>query len=244
MAKLLPGFIGLGGTAKQVKEIATGRILSRRQYAQTVKRVAEIGRAETNEALAKFNAQTEAEKQAARPARGRTSVQKLAPQIKKDIVGARLENKKALEKKAAEAKQEKYISKRIEAAKRKRVKVKTLRPQSLKSGHLGARISFNDYADYEKLYDEFRDLKARNIAFAYAVGIEGVDSRSGEPRAAFVFPMRDYKIDEDEFDETMSEWMGSRPYFVFSNYIFHAAFAKEYAARRAERAGKKPRKPR
>src|SRR6476646_9437739 len=95
-ASLLPGFKGLGGTSKKVLNEKTGEILSRRQYAK----IKHGGM--TNEALTKINKQFHAEESIARPARGRKSIQKLAPEIKKTAAQVRLEaeaQKKAKEKK-------------------------------------------------------------------------------------------------------------------------------------------------
>jgi hypothetical protein len=234
MAKLLPGYRGLGDSARRVVNEATGEILSRRQYAQRVKR----GGALTNEQLAKLNKAQAPIESISRPTKGRSSIQKLAPEVKEEIAKARIESVEQKKKREAREKEEKRFEKKLEKLKQeanKRVKVPKITLSILRPGTKGRRIAFNDYADYVGIVEESR--KSGHV-LAIGLGAEGIDSRGGEPKiiAFTVFPMRPVReiVSKADFYSAFTSEIQSRSYFVFLRYWAHLAFKRESYEKRAK----------
>jgi hypothetical protein len=234
MAKLLPGYRGLGDSARRVVNEATGEILSRRQYAQRVKR----GGALTNEQLAKLNKAQAPIESISRPTKGRSSIQKLAPEVKEEIAKARIESVEQKKRREAREKEEKRFEKKLEKLKEeasKRIKVPRVTLSLLRPGTKGRRIAFNDYSDYLQIIEDSR--KSGHV-LAVGLGAEGVDSRDeGLRKIAFtVFPMRPVReiIPEKEFYSAFTSEIQSRSYFVFLRYWAHLAFKRESYEKRAK----------
>ncbi len=234
---LLPGYKGLGGTAKRVLDLATGKELSRREYAEKVKRQGLL----KNEELAALNKATAPEKQILRPTKGRKSALKLSEGAAKAEAQKRLQNAAKQKRREAEQKAQRETAKKIEAKKRRVVKPKKISTRLLQAGKMGRRIPFNNYADYLQM---FADAKATNKIFAYGIGVEGVDARDGKILAATIFPMRGFAkpIPEELFNDTTEEFLTSRAYFIFTNFFMHLAFNVEYAREKASKAKAKPKK--
>lgn len=234
---LLPGFKGLGGTAKRVLDLSTGKELSRREYAEKVKRQGLL----SNEQLAKLNRDTQPEKQILRPTKGRKSAQKLKEDDAKLEAQKRLLEAAKQKRREAELKEQRATAKKIEAKKRKVIKPKKITARLLEPGKQGRRIPFNTYDDYLQM---FTDAKATKKIFAYGLGVEGIDSRSGKIVTATIFTMRGFgrPISEDDFNDAMEEFLTERLYFVFTNYFIHLAFSVEYARQKAARKTPKKKK--
>lgn len=236
MASLLPGYKGLGGTAKKVLNLATGEVLSRRKYAEQIKRGGL-----KNEELAELNKQFHPTEHFARPAKGRKSIQKLAPEFKKTV--AEVRQQAAAEKAKAElqAKKEKRTHKKIEQLKGKeKVKVPTFSGRLLKAGAKGRRIAFNNYKEYVVLR---KDAEKSGIVFSYGLGCEGIDVRDerGDPKliSFTVFPLTHIKtkIDEEDFNMEFETALEEKAYFIFLHYWIHFAFSEKYYADKAKKAG-------
>lgn len=233
-SKLLPGYKGLGGSSKRVLDTRTGETLSRRQYAQRVKRSSLL----TNEQLAKINKKSDPKSQILRPTKGRTSALKLAPAISEDVANARIEEQERISREKSREKQQKKVDHKIELAKGKRVKVKKITARLLEPGKLGRRLGFNDYDDYLSL---FKQAKATKKIFAYGMGVEGVDARSGLIVTPTLWTLRsfDKPISEREFDEKVTDFLTSRSYIVFTNFWMHLAFNIAFAREKAKNAPRK-----
>lgn len=229
----LPGFKRLPGRSERFLVVATGQEISRRKYDL-------IRRGLSNEQLAKINAVAEPEEQLARPARGRTSVRKLAPEIKKDIVNVRKEFREKKKQIAAQEKEEAKLARRIETIKGKKVKVKKFTTAMLKAGHYGRRLAFNTHEDYETLY---ADAKKSGKVIFYGLGMDGYDERTGTHIPVTVFTMRafDGLISRDDFYDAMNDYLESRPYYIFVSFFMHLAFSREFAEDRMRKAGMKVR---
>jgi hypothetical protein len=243
MAKLLPGYIGLGDTARRVLNTETGEILSRRQYAQKVKR----GGLLTNEELAKLNKAHEPLESISRPTKGRSSLQKLAPEIKKELAQTRIESIKEKKEKEAQEKKKKLAERKLEQLKsREVVKVpKKITLGTLKPGSKGRRIPFNTYEDYLKIR---REAEKSGHVLAIGLGAEGIDPREEIPRmiSFTVFPMRPVHetIKEDEFNDDFSTETENRSYFVFLHFWAHLAFRRQSYEKRAKAGNRTKQNPR
>lgn len=211
------------GRAERFIDTRTSEEVSRRQRDKAV-RAAKTGRIESQEKFVQFNRATELEKSLARPARGRQSARKLAPEIQADVVKARKELEAQRKEAAENERLQRALERNIERSKGKRVHVKKLTSRLLKAGHKAARVSFNDYEEYDKLYVEFKALG--NKAIFYGIGIEGIDARTNRHIGATLFRLRNYEIDEDEFDAEAEDFIEQRPYFIFTNFWMHVAFSK------------------
>jgi hypothetical protein len=240
-AKARYGFIREAGSGKteHFRNVETGEIIPRRQF-DKIRREKELGEKATNEKLAKLNKQVEPLKQAARPARGRTSIQKFDPKTREDIARSRVENKKALEEADKLRKEEKKEQKRIELAKQRfgNVKVKKITARLLRPGHMSANVEFNDYDEYLSLFEQGK--KSGKI-FAYSIQLIGVD-RHGAIKTPTVFKMKafDIPIDEDEFVDTINELTEEKSYFLLIGLRMHLAFSKEFSEKHAKTSKQKP----
>jgi hypothetical protein len=238
-AKARYGFIREAGSGKSKRYVneQTGEIVSRRQF-DKIRREKELGEKTTNEKLAELSKQIDPLKQAARPARGRTSIQKLEPKTREDIARSRVENAKALEEADKRRKEEKAVQKRIEFAKRRHIKVKKITARLLRPGHMSANVEFNDYEDY---LDLFEQAKKSGKIFSYGIRLIGVDARDGLIKTPTVFRMRafDIPIDEDEFIDTINDFVESKGYFVLIGLSMHLAFTKSFSEQHAKSSKQK-----
>lgn len=199
----------------------TGEEISRRQYQNIVKGI-------SFEAKAQQNKKESLAKSLARPARGRTKAatqQEIEQRLELAASRAEIQNRTRLERKAAQ--------------KGRKKRIKTIRPQLLKSGHMGERIPFYDYEDYETLMGQMGQMiGGKRLITAYGVGIVGVDERTGQELTATLFTLRSPKmwIDEDELEAETEDFIYSHPYFIFSHYFMHLAFNVDYAESRAKKS--------
>lgn len=231
MATLLPGFKYLGGTARRYLNTATGEILSRRKYDETVR-----GRM-SYEAIAKANKEKDELAQLARPARKRSSIQKLAPEIKAEIAKARQEDKRAREKLEKQLKEELKLNRLIERKKNKKVRTPKFSPRLLRPGTLSRRIPFSEYS---QLVELFNGAKKSKVVFGYMVGIAGVDSRTGKELDAMLMPALrglDRVISEGDFDDSVEIFLNEKLYFIPLHFFVHFSFTREYAKKVAQKAG-------
>lgn len=231
---ILPGYKALGGSARNYLNLETGEIISRRQYQNLSEGISFEQKAAANKAADEFE-------QLARPAKGRRSVVKLAPEFKKEVVKARKE-KKQEEIEAEKARKEQAARKRkVDRALAKKVHQKKIREQLLKAGNMGARIAFNDYAGYLQALKELRAMGKK--VFGYSLGITYVitDERAeaGEERNVTVFTLTSpkTKYSEEEFEDTMESDIDERQYMQPAHYWMHIAFGVDYAREKAKRAG-------
>lgn len=227
---VLPGFKRLPGRSERFINTVTGEEISRRKYDQ-------IRRGLSNEQLRDINRATEPEKQLARPARGRSSAIKLAPEIRSDVVAARREAAQLKAERELIQKEKRKLQRKIETSKNKKVRRKKIRKQLLTPGHMGERISFNDYAE---LLEALSEAKKSGVVFAYGLGWHGIDERTGIYRDVTVMTMTAIgdKISEDEFEEQMQDSMETKSYLIFLNYWMHVAFSKKFAEEWAVKNGK------
>lgn len=199
-----------------------------------------------NEQLAKLNVAIDEATQLARPARGRSSVLKIVPEIRADIIAARKEQK---ERKKADTilKRELLKSeKALEKHRNKKIKKRNITNQMLRPGRQGVRVAFEDYSDYVRMFEQGK--KNGNI-FAYGLGWHGVDIRPGIPASKIgkditVFNLRtfDRPLSEDKFNNAFSGSVDAYSYMEFVSYWIHLAFSVEYAAKLAEKHNIKRRK--
>lgn len=234
-ASLLPGFKGLGGSAKNVLNEKTGEILSRRQYAK----LKHGGM--TNEALTKLNKKFYAEESISRPARGRTSIQKLSPEFKSTVAKVRLESAAEKAAKEKQIKAEKKAHDKIERLNKKQnVKTPKFTKGLLKAGSKARRVSFNTFAELQKLVS---DARTSGVVFNYSIGVVGIDTHNPlQPKmsAMFVIPAQHIKqnLSADYFYEEMSNFLESKlSYFHFLHYMVQFAFTEKYYEQKAKDAG-------
>jgi len=226
---LLPGFKGLGGTSKRVQNIETGEILSRRQYAEKVKR-----QNITNETLAKIHKEANAAESYARPAKGRKSLIKAAPQIKK----ARATKIKKKVEIAKLNKIESAFDKKIKALRKKQHHIPKVTGRLLKAGHYGRRFSINDYDDLVLMIE---DAQKSKIIFAYSWGIYGMDTRPPHnvltPTLSDMMADINQIISEDEYDQIIEDFLDNHLYLDFIHPWIFLAFNKSYGDQKAAKAG-------
>ena len=229
----VPGFKSLGGTSNKYLNIATGETISRRQY-DKLKRPGF-----TDESLAKLKKSIDEKAQLSRPARGRTSIKKIAPDVREDIAEIRKEFADSKAQAIKQTKAEKKLQSSIERQKNKKVRRKKIRKQLLKPGQSGTRIAFSDYEEYLEAMSEAKRIG--NIVFGYALGWHGVDERDGLAKDVTVMTMtsfRDGPISEEEFEEMFSDSIEEKSYLIFLNYFMHVGFSKVFATDWAESHGK------
>ena len=234
---LLPGFIGLGGKSKRVQNVATGEVLSRRVYAEKIKRGGLI----TNEQLAQVNKSQDLIASISRPAKGRRSIQKLGPEFKKTVAQARIEAATGKAQREAREKLEKKANREFERLLGKQIViVPKVTSRLLKAGDKGRRIAFNDYQDY--LIIRAQAEKTGDI-LSMSVGVTGIDTRNPlNPImiSATVFtmlPIRQ-KRTEAEFNEGIKDFVESKSsYFMLLHFWTHLAFKTEAYERKAKAAG-------
>ena len=225
----LPGFKRFPGRNERFLVIATGEEISRRKYDL-------IRRGISNEALARINKATELSEQLARPARGRKSVLKEPDFVKSVVIKSRIQEKAKREVLTKVAKAQKQIDRKIERARNKKISTPKFSGGLLKAGRKARRVLYSEYDDYLKLY---ADMKKSGIVFGYSVGALGVDTRTGEQRGAFLFPLKgfDSPIDPDEYAEVFSEWLESHAYIEYIADMLQISFEPKYYEAKAVRAG-------
>lgn len=237
MAKssLLPGFKGLGGSAKKVLNEKTGEILSRRQYAK----LKHGGM--TNEALTKLNKEFYSVESISRPARGRKSIQKLAPEFKKTVAQVRLDAEKEKKAREAKIKAEKKAHTKIERLNKKQtVKPPKFTKSLLKAGAKARRISFNTYEEFHTL---LLGARSSGVVFNYSLGMVGISTRDPlNPglQAPNVIPGQHIKetISKEYFYEEMRNYLESvKSYFQLLHYYVQFAFTEKYYEQKAKDAG-------
>lgn len=225
----LPGFKYLGGKTQRYLNEITGESISRRQYDKLTGKL-------SYEALAKINKAKNFSEQLARPARGRNSLAKLTPEFRASVVEARLEKELELDAAKKQRKITGSIQNRINRATARKVRSPKFSPRLLKAGRQGRRLPFLSYSQYVTYFD---DAKKSGIVFAYALGINAIDTRDAKEKSSTVFTLRsfDRPISEQDFMGAMNTFMLEKSYFAFLNYFIHFAFKKEYAKQKAIKAG-------
>jgi len=233
LPSLLSTFARVKGSGKTERfvNLVSGEQISRRQY-DKIRRASQGSNILSNEALAKINKAIEPDEQLARPARGRTSARKLAPVIKADVIKARKELQAQQEETAKSIKEQRLIDRRIEAMKRKKVRVKKFSGRLLKPGRQAVRIAFNTWEEYVELYEA---AEQSGIVFSYGMGIQGYDANLGVPRDATIFRMDAFSglIDEDTFYSEMEGFIETHSYFIALNYYMHIHYSAAFVKKRA-----------
>lgn len=228
----------LPGASRNYFDTDTGEIISRRQYDKLYGALKKAGLKSYEEKAQKNLQKSEAE-QLARPARGRTSIQKLAEGPRQDIVNARHEFK---EQKAKTAKVKKAQDKiRNRASRRPKITNRLL-----KSGRMSQRVYVPLSAEaIQEVVEEARTARV----FSYGVGIVGVDEQTGEEREVWfrldgmqgvTRSIRDDFTDDDY--ENMVEFFSEYGYLIPVAAFVHLSFEKEYAKQKKETAVRKKRK--
>lgn len=222
-------FLRLPG--RRFQNIKTGEIISRRQFDKQTKGI------QSYEQKARLNKAVEGAREVlAKPARGRSSAQKLAPEIREAVLEAREEAIKA-DKQIAKARRDeaKRITK-IEKLKAAPIKTPRVTKQLLRTGRLGKRIGFTTYEQFRQALKEAQDI---GVVSFYGLGWVGVTDRPGDQgdglkRAITVFRMRPVKevIEKDEFDAEMQASIREHSYIQFLNYFMHLAYSSKYAQQR------------
>jgi len=216
----------LGGTSRKYLNTETGEIISRRQF-QKIKEGISF------EAKAKKNKQENLKLALSRPAHGRKKV------------SSEFELEERL--KAAQVKAESdRVNKLNRAAKlaAKKVKVKKIRPQLLKTGHRAVRLPFSTYEEFQDLRKQMLSVKLSNgkrLITAYSLGIVGFDERTGKELYAILVTLQSPKVNikEDEFYDLTEDFLQDHLYFIFSHYFLHLHFDKEYAESRLKKSNRK-----
>lgn len=241
----LPGFKSLGG--KSARYITPeGKEISQRQYRKLVREASATTplingvKVTSNEALAKLNRQKDLAGQLARPARGRSSLLKAEEKERAKVAAKRAAERLAAEKEMrAEIEAQKIINTRNKAVKRgKVVKKKNFSLNSLRPGRLAFQIHFDSEQDGGDLVSQ---AKKSGRVLGYAVGMSGVDERSGKRLDAMISGLYDIGFDFEDvgLEERTENFLESKPYFVFTSWFIHFSFTRAYAEYRAQRAGVK-----
>lgn len=232
---VVPGFrrVAGSGRAERYVNVATGEEISRRQY-DKLRRPGF-----TNESLAELNRQVESVKAAQRPARGKSSLKKLPPELRDLEAERRVFQEIARKKREKEIAEQKRIAREIERQRGKKVKTpKRITGALLTPGALGRTIEFeNGYPEYLSLYEQ---AKKSGKIFSYSIGVDGIDSRTGRRYRATVFTQRgfDRPISAETFNAEIRAFLESKKsYFIFKNYAMHLAFAIDYAKQKREQYG-------
>lgn len=222
----------LGGTSRRYLVVATGEEISRREFLKRTRGV-------SFEQIVAQNKATNLEATLARPARGRKSVTKLAPEEQSVIIEARKEAEQRKREIAAQKKAEKAVEKKVQALAKKSVRQKKVTKQLLKTGRLGARIAIGSYDGY---LQALKEARAIGVVIAYSIGVVMANSETGDERDATIFSLRDVsdEIDMPEFMRETREFLESRTYkATFVHWFMHLAYSKKYAQERVrKRKGK------
>jgi hypothetical protein len=242
---LLPGYTRLPGKAARIITPENEEI-SQRQYRKIVREKSGLTpfvdgkKVISNEALAKFNRTINFENQLARPARGRTGLSKLteaqrekekekrkAAKIKKEIAEREAKENAAVVRK---------LNRKIKAAGNKKAKKFSI--NSLKAGRLAYQLDFYTYAEFKSI---IKDAQKSGKVPYFALGIRGVDERDGKTLTATLTGLMDikYNFTESRLDEETDDFIENHAYMLFLNWFVHLSFSKDYALRKAERAGVK-----
>lgn len=232
MAGLLDFIAKKGTKSSRYINLVTGEEISRRQYVER-RRKASGSSFITNEQLAQHNREINRAAQLARPARKRKSVAKLSEAKKKEVITKRVKESLKKETREREQKAQRQVDRRVERAKTKKIKVKKFSKRLLKPGMMGARVAFNEYEDYLELRN---DAEKSKVVFAYSLGLNGVDIRTGLASTPTIFRMQTVRtvIDRDTFMSEMEAFIENKSsYFLFLSYWIHFAFAREFALKTA-----------
>lgn len=222
----------LGGSSRRYLVVATGEEISRREFLKRTRGV-------SFEQIVAQNKAANLEATLARPARGRKSVTKLAPEEQSVIIEARKEAEQRKREIAAQKKAEKAIEKKVQAIVNKKVRQKKVTKQLLKTGQQGARISIGSYNGY---LQALKEARAIGVVIAYGLGVVMVNGEQGEERPATLFKLMDIDdtIDEATFMGETIEFLESRSYNAkLAHWFMHLAYSKKYAQERVrKRKGK------
>lgn len=229
-------FFPLRNKTRQYQNKETGEVISRWAYQK-------IQKGGIDPRLnAKLNRITNPELSASLPARGRKSILKLPENERAVIAKARIEDRAQREAIAKELKETKKLERIFKRETNKKVHRKKVRPQLLKTGSKGARISLNNYGDYLVAFNEGKNAtvmvkgKREELLIAYGLGMVGLDG-DGKKIGFTVFTMRafDSPLSEEDFYGAMGDELSERAYFTFSHYFMHLAFNINYARDRIAR---------
>lgn len=235
---LLPGFKRIAGGAERVMNLITGESISDRAY----KRLAREASGNTplgpngakivsNEALARFNRAVDAKAAIARPARGRASLRKSDEALRDELIQARLEKAAKLKRDKAEENARLQVVRRVEAAKKKKIKSRKVTTQGFKKDkrtgerRRAAQYDFTSEDELQDLYDEASRISSIKY---WGVGIRGVDERTGKHLDAWLDGLFafDYEPDDIDLEELTSDFQERKPYFVFLSWYVHFAKGK------------------
>ncbi len=199
-SKAAPGFKRLPGKANQYIDLETGEILSRRQYDKRYGKLAKEGFT-SYEQKAKANKQKDELKQLERPARKRTSILKVEPELRKEIAQKRQEQRELTR-----------IQKAINRANHKKVRVpQKVSISNFKPGKMGRQ--FRMPLDPATIRDFIETSRKYSGAAGYLFGVEFLDIRSGQTGAASLTGLRDFSVPFDAGDwEDIENWFEEHSY--------------------------------
>ena len=229
---LLPGFKGLGGTSKRVQNVSTGEIMSRRQYAEKIKR-----ENVTNETLAKQHQIENAAESYARPTKGRKSIVKASVTVKKSRATKITKIKEVEKLNNKEAKVSKTIAVKQKAA--SKIKVVKFTDASLRAGRRVKQYPVQDYDGLVAMIEQGQ--KSKNV-LGYVWGITGVDTRDPThlltPTISGSTPWDILDIpDEDTVSEDIDNFVQEHSYFFYIAMWIKIIWKSDYAETKAKKAG-------
>lgn len=228
-------WVRLPGKARNYVDTDTGEIISRRQYDQTIGRLAKAG-IKSNEQQAAINKSLLGQEQLARPARGRKKIKETNPERRAELL-----------KKRVEFEEQKQLGSRIKKileSQKKKVYRGQISDRMLKTGHMSRRI--NVPFEFDAIRDAIDSAQGTHI-ISYGVGINFIDPREGAIGAAWfslgAAPMRSIndEFTEEDFEE-MAIWAEEKSYILVTTAFVHFSFDINYAKKRKETAVRKARK--
>lgn len=192
----------------------------------------------TNEKLAIANRAINEAEQLARPARGRSSVRKLAPVIKAGIVKARKEQKVEKVKLKEETKRVKLVERKIERAKVKKVRTPKITKRLLKPGKISRTVDFDGPDKLDEILEQVREV---DEIFAYYLGFDAVHEKSGNRVDITLYRReeRDNEITGEEFAEAVDDYLEQHRYLVIATYWIRLVFYEKFASKLAKDKGVK-----
>lgn len=244
---LLPGYERIkGDKAERVRNLVTGEIISDRQYKKLAREFnplipinSEGKKIVSNEALAKFNRETNPTEALARPARGRTSARKLSPEIQRERAQAEVERLAQAKRKAEQEKAAREVERKVEAAKKKKPKAppKKINASSFKYDRRRAHANRKrlmavqyDFQTFDELVSLHKEAKSYSPIHFWGWGWRGVSVKDGTLKSIWVDGLNAMHISpvEYEFLEMAANSRSDQKYdyIAFISYFVHFKKAK------------------
>lgn len=229
----LPGWKALGGTSRKYQNLVTGEVIGRRAYDEKV-----AGKLSYEKKAAESKAKNALEFYA-RPAKGRTSIKKEAPEVKEARAAIKKE-KEEIEKANKKAAQ---LSRAVSRKQKKHHGAHRINRGTLKAGHTVKRFAVSDY---EAFAETLENAQKSGLVFGYSWGILGVDERNPAKiltptlSGSTLLDIADIP-DEEDYQATIEDYIEEVSYIIYIHTWIKLAFKTEYAKQKANAAGIKPR---